>query len=63
MSNLAIDCEMVETSEGLALARVTAVDVDLNVILDMLVKPSLPIRNYLTEYVLMCVLFSSEISN
>jgi RNA exonuclease 1 len=47
---LAIDCEMCSTTKGMALARVSVVDDNLNVIYDALVKPQEPIVDYLTEY-------------
>ncbi|KAI9496551.1 hypothetical protein BDB00DRAFT_785622 [Zychaea mexicana] len=47
---IAIDCEMVETAEGKALARVTLVNEDGNTLLDEYVKPSEPILDYLTQY-------------
>ncbi|KAI9246220.1 hypothetical protein BDA99DRAFT_527143 [Phascolomyces articulosus] len=47
---IAIDCEMVETSEGKALARVTLVNEDGNKLLDEYVKPAEPILDYLTQY-------------
>lgn len=49
-SILAIDCEMVQTSEGSSLARISVVDQKLTVIYDKLVKPSLSITDYLTQY-------------
>ncbi|KAI8138008.1 hypothetical protein BJV82DRAFT_632917 [Fennellomyces sp. T-0311] len=47
---IAIDCEMVETTEGRALARVTLVDEDNKTLMDEYVKPSEPILDYLTQY-------------
>jgi hypothetical protein len=48
---VAIDCEMVITSGGAQeLARLTAVGVQGNVLLDMLVVPELPIVNYNTQF-------------
>lgn len=47
---VAVDCEMCETASGMALARVSLIDEDSNVILDELVLPDEPITNYLTEY-------------
>ncbi|CAM0139480.1 unnamed protein product [Umbelopsis sp. WA50703] len=47
---VAVDCEMCETASGMALARVSLIDEESNVILDELVLPDEPITNYLTEY-------------
>ncbi|KAK1933427.1 exonuclease family protein [Babesia divergens] len=47
---LAMDCEMVSTSEGTELARITIVDPLFNVVVDSLVKPTNPITNYRTVY-------------
>ncbi|CDW53785.1 RNase T domain containing protein [Trichuris trichiura] len=48
---LAVDCEFcVTVGERQAVTRVSVVDECHNVILDMLVKPSLPIIDYVTRY-------------
>lgn len=48
---LVIDCEMVSTTvDRFALARVSIIDWDGNVVLDELVKPTDPIKDYLTQY-------------
>ncbi|KAI9884421.1 MAG: hypothetical protein M1823_003803 [Watsoniomyces obsoletus] len=48
---LAIDCEMCKTSIGeLALTRIGVVNWDGDVVMDELVKPDLPIVDYLTAY-------------
>ena len=56
---IALDCEMVQTSEGTALARITLVQLDTiqedgtiayTVVLDELVKPSRPVLDYVTRY-------------
>ena len=46
----AVDCEMVETKNGLELARVSIVDESLNCVYDQLVKPDCPIVNYNTRF-------------
>ncbi|KAH8857767.1 RNA exonuclease 5 [Schistosoma japonicum] len=46
----AVDCEMVLTSVGSELARVTMVDEKGTVIFDRLVKPPNPIKDYLTKF-------------
>ena len=46
----AVDCEMVETKEGLELARVSLVDETLQCIYDRLVKPDNPVLDYKTQY-------------
>ncbi|KAG8930977.1 hypothetical protein FRC02_003398 [Tulasnella sp. 418] len=47
----AIDCEMIETTAGRELGRVSVVDFDNGlVIFDSLVKPTNPITSYLTAY-------------
>ena len=46
----AVDCEMVETAEGIALARISVIDESLQCILDTFVKPDLPVLDYKTKY-------------
>ncbi|SCU79536.1 LADA_0B01354g1_1 [Lachancea dasiensis] len=46
----AMDCEMCMSAEGLVLTRVSLVDFDCNLIYDTLVKPDVPITDYLTKY-------------
>ncbi len=46
----AVDCEMVETSNGLELARLSIVNESLECVYDTLVKPELPVLNYLTKF-------------
>lgn len=48
---LAIDCEMVKTSEGFELARVSVVDDSKTVLYDKLVKPANPVVDYVTQWV------------
>ncbi|KAI9025043.1 hypothetical protein CLU79DRAFT_844850 [Phycomyces nitens] len=47
---IAVDCEMVLTASGSALARVTLINEDGNVVLDEIVKPDEPVVDYLTQY-------------
>ncbi|KAI8078275.1 uncharacterized protein B0P05DRAFT_579514 [Gilbertella persicaria] len=47
---IAVDCEMVLTVRGSALARITLIDEDGSVLLDDMVKPDQPIIDYLTKY-------------
>ncbi|CAO3675785.1 unnamed protein product [Rhizopus stolonifer] len=47
---VAVDCEMVLTEKGSALARVTLISEDGNILLDELVKPDEPVTDYLTQY-------------
>jgi RNA exonuclease 1 len=47
----AVDCEMVLTTDDkYSLARISVVDWNGKTVLDELVKPSLPIKNYFTQY-------------
>ncbi|QLL30229.1 hypothetical protein HG536_0A00460 [Torulaspora globosa] len=46
----ALDCEMCLAKDGLVLTRVSMVDFNLTVIYDKLVKPDVPIIDYLTKY-------------
>lgn len=46
----ALDCEMCLAKDGLVLTRVSIVDFNLTVIYDKLVKPDVPIIDYLTKY-------------
>ncbi|CAH8556826.1 unnamed protein product [Schistosoma turkestanicum] len=46
----AVDCEMVLTSAGSELARVTMVDEKATVMFDRLVKPPNPVKDYLTRF-------------
>jgi len=51
LSNLVgLDCEMVGTTQGSELVRVSLVDAKLNVLLDKLVKPRFPITDYRTAW-------------
>lgn len=45
-----LDCEMCLSSEGYVLTRVSVVNFDGNVVYDQLVKPDVPITDYLTKY-------------
>jgi len=47
---LAIDCEMVKTSEGLELCRCSVVDIEGNTLMNRLVKPRRRILSYCTEW-------------
>ncbi|KAI8974345.1 hypothetical protein BDB01DRAFT_807117 [Pilobolus umbonatus] len=47
---VAVDCEMVKTVKGTALARITLVSEDGEVLLDELVKPEDEVVDYLTRY-------------
>ncbi|KAI8374099.1 hypothetical protein EDC96DRAFT_498536 [Choanephora cucurbitarum] len=47
---IAVDCEMVLTVKGSALARITLIDEDGSVLLDEMVKPDQPVIDYLTKY-------------
>jgi hypothetical protein len=50
LSIVAIDCEMCETVQGVEVTRVTVINHENIVILDLLVKPDSPIVNYRTAY-------------
>lgn len=45
----ALDCEMVRTSEGQELARITIVNRKLEVVYDTHVQPSAPVEDYATQ--------------
>ncbi|XP_026189891.1 uncharacterized protein LOC34619269 [Cyclospora cayetanensis] len=45
-----VDCEMVETALGKQLGRVCIVDCNCKVVVDLLVKPSITVLDYLTRY-------------
>lgn len=45
---MALDCEMVKTDNGLELARITIINFNCEVLMDELVKPTNPIRDYNT---------------
>ncbi|KAK9448099.1 uncharacterized protein V1518DRAFT_419649 [Limtongia smithiae] len=45
-----LDCEMVMTTHGSELARMTVVDWESNIVLDELVQPQHAITDYLTQY-------------
>ncbi|PRP84431.1 putative leucine-rich repeat receptor-like protein kinase [Planoprotostelium fungivorum] len=47
---IALDCEMVVTSVGLELARVSLVNANLEIMLDSYVKPRHPVTDYVTRY-------------
>nr|CAG8618021.1 6824_t:CDS:10 [Entrophospora candida] len=47
---IAMDCEMVTTTTGQELARISIVDEESKVIYDELVMPSSPVTDYLTAY-------------
>ncbi len=47
---VAIDCEMVDTSAGHELARLSVVDANCETLADVLVKPANPIIDYLTQW-------------
>lgn len=47
---VAIDCEMVKTASGLALARVSAVNATGDVLYDTLVKPEEEVIDYVTQF-------------
>lgn len=48
----AVDCEMCVTANGMELTRVSVVDESMTLVYDSVVKPDLPIIDYLTRYVL-----------
>ncbi|CAK68548.1 unnamed protein product (macronuclear) [Paramecium tetraurelia] len=50
MNIFAMDCEMVQTENKLELARVSIVDYNYKVVLDVLVKPQTKILDYNTKY-------------
>lgn len=45
-----LDCEMCMSEDGLVLTRVSIVDFQMKVLYDELVKPDVPIIDYLTQY-------------
>ena len=47
---VAVDCEMVMTAAGSELARLTLVNAEGDVMLDVYVMPELPVIDYVTEY-------------
>ncbi|KAA0158581.1 hypothetical protein FNF31_05332 [Cafeteria roenbergensis] len=47
---IGIDCEMVRTDEGTSLARVTVLGATGVPLLDRLVRPALPVRDFVTQY-------------
>jgi Exonuclease len=47
---LGIDCEMIKTTKGIELARVSIVNSKDKVLYDKYVKPSNPVIDYLTQY-------------
>lgn len=47
---VAIDCEMVDTTGGHELARLSVVDAHCEILADVLVKPPNPIVDYLTQW-------------
>lgn len=46
----ALDCEMCLSKDGLVLTRVSIIDFNINTLYDKLVKPDVPIIDYLTKY-------------
>jgi RNA exonuclease 1 len=49
---IGLDCEMCRTEQGMEITRVTLVDYQGNTLFDQLVKPTNPILDYLTTYLL-----------
>ena len=47
---MAIDCEMVLTTEGSELARISIINFNYEVVYDWFVKPQGVVTNYLTKY-------------
>lgn len=47
---LAVDCEMVMTTNGSQLARISIVGEDLAVLYDAFIRPGAPVTDYLTQY-------------
>jgi RNA exonuclease 1 len=53
---VALDCEMCITDRGYDLTRLSLVDSDGSVLIDMLVVPDIPIRDYNTRYTFLFVI-------
>lgn len=47
---LALDCEMVYTTKGMELGRISLVNFEGNVVYDAVVRPSSPVVDYVTEF-------------
>lgn len=47
----AVDCEMCYTAKGQELTRISVVDESMTLVYDAIVKPDLPIIDYVTRYV------------